>query len=269
MSRIRAHLSYANVIATIALFLVLSGGTAVALTGSNTVFSDDIVNGEVKNPDLAADSVGSAKIADGRVLNADLGANAVTTAKVADQSLTGADIANNSLDGADVANESLIGDDVFNGSLTGADIANGALTGDDVDESSLAQVPNAALGGIGRSGTGSCNPGEDLFTCKFVSITLPSPSRVLMIASANAHTDGNDAHGTCLLATDVGDLADTAMPVLVTDGSLVNGAGEALTMSGVTPPMIGAHDFAIRCNQQQGDMRYGPVQITAVALSPN
>ena len=53
MRRIRDRLTYANVISTIALFLVLTGGTAVALNGANTVFSDDIVNGEVKSPDLA------------------------------------------------------------------------------------------------------------------------------------------------------------------------------------------------------------------------
>jgi hypothetical protein len=51
--RIRQHLTYANVLSSLALFLVLSGGTAVALTGSNTVFSDDIVNEEVKPVDLA------------------------------------------------------------------------------------------------------------------------------------------------------------------------------------------------------------------------
>jgi hypothetical protein len=53
MRRIRAHLTYANAISTLCLFLVLGGGTAVALNGSNTVFSDDIVNGQVKEPDLA------------------------------------------------------------------------------------------------------------------------------------------------------------------------------------------------------------------------
>jgi hypothetical protein len=53
MRRIRSHLTYANVIATLALFLALGGGTAVALTGSNTVFSDDIVDHQVKSPDLA------------------------------------------------------------------------------------------------------------------------------------------------------------------------------------------------------------------------
>src|SRR5438093_7114334 len=51
--RLRSHLTYSNVMVTILAFIVLSGDTAVALTGSNTVFSDDIVNGEVKSPDLA------------------------------------------------------------------------------------------------------------------------------------------------------------------------------------------------------------------------
>jgi hypothetical protein len=53
MSRIRRHLTYANVLSSIALFLVLGGGTAVALNGSNTVFSDDIVDHQVKSQDLA------------------------------------------------------------------------------------------------------------------------------------------------------------------------------------------------------------------------
>jgi hypothetical protein len=53
-SRLAHHLSYADIVSSICLFLVLTGGTAVALTGANTVFSDDITNGEVKTPDLAA-----------------------------------------------------------------------------------------------------------------------------------------------------------------------------------------------------------------------
>src|SRR5262245_58257866 len=56
MRRIRSRLTYANVISTLALFLVLAGGSAVALNGSNTVFSDDIVNGQVKTQDLSTPS---------------------------------------------------------------------------------------------------------------------------------------------------------------------------------------------------------------------
>jgi hypothetical protein len=63
MRRIRDHLTYANVMATIAVFLVLSGGTAVALSGTNTVQSDDLGPGaQVKAPDVAAGAVGSAAV---------------------------------------------------------------------------------------------------------------------------------------------------------------------------------------------------------------
>lgn len=57
LSRIRSRLTYANVVATLSLFLVLSGGTAVALTGSNTVFSDDIVDNQVKTGDVRNDTL--------------------------------------------------------------------------------------------------------------------------------------------------------------------------------------------------------------------
>jgi len=61
---IRSHLTYANVMATLAVFLVLSGGTAVALSGSNTVQSDDLGPGaQVKAADVADGAVGSAGVA--------------------------------------------------------------------------------------------------------------------------------------------------------------------------------------------------------------
>jgi hypothetical protein len=86
MRRIRRHLTYANVISTLALFLVLSGGVVYA---ANTIGSADIIDGEVKN--------------------ADLGANAVTGAKVFPSSLTGADVAGNSLAGSDIDEATLAG----------------------------------------------------------------------------------------------------------------------------------------------------------------
>src|SRR3954453_17620355 len=44
-------------IGALALFLVVSGGSAYALAGHNTVFSDDIVNKQVKKGDLADGAV--------------------------------------------------------------------------------------------------------------------------------------------------------------------------------------------------------------------
>jgi hypothetical protein len=73
MRRIRDHMTYANVAATLALFLVLSGGTAVALTGSNTVQSDDLGPGsQVKAPDVAANAVNGTDVVDNSISGADV-----------------------------------------------------------------------------------------------------------------------------------------------------------------------------------------------------
>jgi hypothetical protein len=89
----RPRPSYANVVSSIALFLVLTGGAAYALDGSNTVFSDDIVNGEVRNGDIR----------DGNVTTADLRTDAVTSAKIADGEVRSAEVLNDSLTPTDIA----------------------------------------------------------------------------------------------------------------------------------------------------------------------
>jgi hypothetical protein len=87
MRRIGEHLR-SNVVGYIALFLVLTSGTAYALAGSNTVYSDDIVNGEVKTPDVALDAITSNRIANGQVRSID----------VLNGGLTGTDIQQGTLD---------------------------------------------------------------------------------------------------------------------------------------------------------------------------
>jgi hypothetical protein len=84
MSFVRRHLTYANVISTLCLFLLLGGGTAVALNGSNTVFTDDVANdtqpasggnpaGGLVATDLRAGSVGTSEVANGSLNDEDVG----------------------------------------------------------------------------------------------------------------------------------------------------------------------------------------------------
>ena len=54
----------------LALFFVIAGGTAYA---ANTVFSSDIVNGEVKSADIATEAVRHAEVADGVLNDEDVG----------------------------------------------------------------------------------------------------------------------------------------------------------------------------------------------------
>jgi len=93
---LRSHLTFANVASAIALFVALGGGTAVALNGSNTVFSDDIVDNQVYGsdvrndtlsggglaaPDLRANSVGSSEVTNGSLGTGEL-SHAIPAARV-------------------------------------------------------------------------------------------------------------------------------------------------------------------------------------------
>jgi hypothetical protein len=103
-----------NLVAYLALFVALTGTSAYA---ANTVFSADIVDGEVKaqdlggasviNSKLAPNSVGSGKITDGQVKNPDINVAAVKTNSIGDGEVRSVDVLDNTLTGADI-NESTL-----------------------------------------------------------------------------------------------------------------------------------------------------------------
>ena len=73
---LRSKLTYSNVVATLALVLVLTGGTVYAAVqlGKNDVKSKNIAKGQVKGSDLAKNAVTSPKVKDGSLQSADLAA---------------------------------------------------------------------------------------------------------------------------------------------------------------------------------------------------
>lgn len=76
--RLRGHLTYANVVSTISLFVVLGGtGFAAVTLSANSVGSRQIRNGQVRNADLARNAVASGKVRDGSLLRRDFKAGQV------------------------------------------------------------------------------------------------------------------------------------------------------------------------------------------------
>jgi hypothetical protein len=72
MRRLRQGLTYANVMATIAVFVALGGtGVAAVKLSKNSVNSNAIKNGQVKNKDLASNAVTSSKVKNGSLLTRD------------------------------------------------------------------------------------------------------------------------------------------------------------------------------------------------------
>lgn len=69
LTRLRPRLTYANVMASIAVFLAL-GGTAYAVA-ANSVGAKQLKNGAVTKPKLASNAVGAGKVIDGSLLKKD------------------------------------------------------------------------------------------------------------------------------------------------------------------------------------------------------
>lgn len=113
MKQVRSALTYSNVVATIALFLAISGGVVYAAStlGRNAVKSQNIATHAVKNRNLAKNAVKTANLA----------ANSVTTAKVRQGAITGAK--------------------VKGGTLTRTNLAAGTLAGLQVADASNSSVP--------------------------------------------------------------------------------------------------------------------------------
>jgi hypothetical protein len=109
--------SPAMVIALIALFVSL-GGTAAALSGSNTVFTDDIVDNDVRSADVRNDTLSG-----GGLGAVDLRPGSVGTSEVAANSLAAGDLAASSVGTDEAIDDSLTGTDILNGSLGATEFA--------------------------------------------------------------------------------------------------------------------------------------------------
>jgi hypothetical protein len=84
LTRLRARIGSAHVIATIALFFAIAGGSAIALKGKNSVDSGDLKKNAVHTSDIQKNAVTSAKIKDGTVGSADVKDESVGEADLQD-----------------------------------------------------------------------------------------------------------------------------------------------------------------------------------------
>jgi hypothetical protein len=97
LKQIRKRLTYANVMSSLAVFLILGGATAFAAikkVGANEIKANSIKTGKIVKEAVTAGkiknlAVTEAKLADGAVTTNKIADNAVTTAKIANDAVTG------------------------------------------------------------------------------------------------------------------------------------------------------------------------------------
>jgi hypothetical protein len=178
-SRLRRNLTFANVCSFLALFVALATGGAYA---ANTVFSTDIVDGEVKNADLA-DATPPGQLGPQGVSTEKIEDAAITAAKIANAAVGGAQIANGAVGGAQIADGAVASAEVADGAIADADIASDALDGSKVADNSLtpADLRGADVNGAEISvKKGGAKAGG----CKDLQIPAPgaAPGETVMIS---------------------------------------------------------------------------------------
>jgi hypothetical protein len=133
MGRLRSKLSYANVMATIAVFIAL-GGSAYAATQlkKNSVGSRQLKKNAVTAAKIKDGAITASKIQDGAVSAGKLSGNAVTTSNITDKAITGGKLADGAVTDSKLASGAIGVGKLAPNSVTGAEVAPGSLNTTDL-----------------------------------------------------------------------------------------------------------------------------------------
>lgn len=187
MKQLRSALTYSNVVATIALFLAVSGGVVYA--------ASQLKRNAVKSKNIAAHAVKNRNLAKNAVKNGNLAANAVTTAKVKKEAITGAK--------------------VKAGSLTRTNLAAGTLPGLQVLDAGTGAVPG--LTSFSENGTPVPLSGTTSFT------PAAGKSYEILTEIKGTPTDADGPEGSACFAS----VSILVNGVPFTGVTLYNDAGES------------------------------------------
>ena len=235
MKQIRTRLTYANVMSSIAVFLILGGATAFAAV--QKIGANEIKANSIKTGKIVKEAVTKGKIKNGAISESKLADGAVTTNKIADDAVTGAKV-----------NESTLGE-VPNAKAVGGVTAN-ALT-------------------IGRSGNALDCFGTTDYTCASLTLNLPRAGRVLLVSQLPMHPDADNTSASCHLTRNGVEIPETTTePGALQDADSDQGAeianGGLTVVTGVVP--AGGSTFTQVCSDTGGNPHFRHSSLSAVLL---
>ena len=153
MQWIRSHLSFANVISLMALFVALGGTTYAAVTlpknsvgarqikknavraaevRKNAVGASEIRSNAVVGGDVLDGGIGSLDILDGNLTAADLGNNSVGSGELAPNSVGSSELADNSVGSSELAADSVGNSELADNSVGSGEVTDGSLGENDL-----------------------------------------------------------------------------------------------------------------------------------------
>lgn len=263
--RIRSRLTYANVMATLALIIAMTGGTAYAInewTGANIVDASlttaDYRNNNIRSVDVRDDSFPF-----GGLTGADITNGALTGADISDNTIGVNDIGSQQVASDEVLNDSLLQSDIRAGAVTGDEVLDNSLTGADINESTLSTPPSTTA-------TFAAPPGavaiSDAFT-KIVGRNLPAGSYAV-IATANIRSffpfAGDQIRDTaCELRNGAGFIGGATDRRVIPNGDNVR---VSLSMNGGAQVPGGGGEVSLWCRYQGGNAEFVYGQMMIIRL---
>jgi hypothetical protein len=199
MQRIRGNLTYSNVVATLALFLVLAGGSAFAakqILPKNSIGTKQIKNGAVAAAKLKNGSVTAGKLAAGAVNTGKLASGAVTTGNIAPGAVASGTIANQAVGTSKLAAGAVANGNLADGAVTSAKVKDGSLTSADVAPNTFLAANGTAVNSAKLDGLGPSEfvRGKARFMSARVVVPAGQSSEVLELDFA--HIDGTCSGGS-------------------------------------------------------------------------
>lgn len=167
----RPQLNYANVIATIALFVALGGAAVAAGLPKNSVGTNQIKRNAVTAAKIKRGAVTSGKIAPQAVTAGKLGANAVlpgnlgngiiSTEKISDGAVLASKIKNGAITTNKLSSDAVTTNKLGDGAVTSAKIDNGAVNSNKLGEGAVS-LSKLGKGVIGQLQTSTLESGQTL-----------------------------------------------------------------------------------------------------------
>lgn len=210
MKQIRKRLTYANVMSSLAVFLILGGASAFAAVqlGKNTVGSKQlkknavsaakIKNEAVTNAKLKAGAVTETKLSNGAVTAAKLGENAVTNGKLGESAVTSGKLAGEAVTTGKIANDAVTGakidEETLSGVVKNVTFEGKASTGDSTDEKTL---------------TVDCGPGKKAIGGFYDSFDFGADVKITVHSMRRSTINGEDGRGLQFFAEEITPTANT------------------------------------------------------------
>jgi len=204
LKHLKKHLSFANVIACMALFVAL-GSSAYAVTAmlpkksvktkhlaqgvvtttklrNGAVTAAKIRNGAVTAQKIAVEAVGSTQLLDGGVRSGDLGGGVVTTGKLKDGAVTSDKLGSGAVTNSRLGSDSVGTGKIQDGAVTAAKLAP-TFSAQLVKDVSYAEATSASNTDAAKTVTATCPSGKKVIgggarivgTTTTVAITQSSP----------------------------------------------------------------------------------------------